>query len=126
MAARLGGDEFAILLADTADPALVSTVAHRLIERLHEAYTFDNQAMFIGVSIGAAIATQNTTAESILVEADLAMYEAKRAGSGNYRLFEERRAARTNDGRFLESPRERSIRTDRSVNEFRAATDNPV
>jgi diguanylate cyclase (GGDEF)-like protein len=85
-ASRLGGDEFAILLAD-ADAARVASIANRLIQSLSTPYVFDARPMCIGVSVGAAIATHATTADDLMVQADLAMYEAKDAGRGTYRLF---------------------------------------
>ena len=86
IAARIGGDEFAIILADTDDIATISIVAQRLVDRISEAYTIDDQPIVIGVSIGAATIAQGLTAEALVAEADLAMYEAKEAGRGTFRF----------------------------------------
>jgi diguanylate cyclase (GGDEF)-like protein len=88
--ARLGGDEFGILLADTADRADIARVADRLIDEVGKPYMIDAEIVLVGVSIGISIASVHggATSESMLKEADLALYEAKRAGRGTYRFFE--------------------------------------
>jgi diguanylate cyclase (GGDEF)-like protein len=102
-AARLGGDEFAVLLADMADSPAISVAAHRLIESISKPYMIGNESVIIGVSIGAAIAAQGATAEDIVAEADLAMYEAKAAGRGTLRLFERNLRSRVDEKRVLEN-----------------------
>jgi len=83
--ARLGGDEFAILLTGAADPA---AVAERIIDVLERPFQIDGHELFIGVSVG--IATGREDAETLLRNADVAMYQAKRAGTGRQRRFEPR------------------------------------
>ncbi len=81
--ARLGGDEFAILLAGAEGAPDV--VADRIIEVLHRSFSIDGHEVFIGVSVG--IATGREDAETLLRNADVAMYHAKRAGTGRRRRF---------------------------------------
>jgi diguanylate cyclase (GGDEF)-like protein len=76
--ARLGGDEFAILLAGARDP---DTVADRIIDVLQRRFSIDGQEVFIGVSVG--IATGREEAETLLRNADVAMYHAKRGEPGS-------------------------------------------
>jgi diguanylate cyclase (GGDEF)-like protein len=80
--ARLGGDEFAVLLADGADPDAVS---RRMIDELQCRFVISGHEVFIGVSIG--IATGREEAETMLRNADVAMYHAKRAGTGRFEHF---------------------------------------
>lgn len=86
--ARLGGDEFAVLLANEADPV---DVAQRIIRSLHGRFVIDDEAMFVSVSIG--IVTGREDAETLLRHADVAMYHAKKSGSGRYEIFEPRMLA---------------------------------
>lgn len=87
-AARLGGDEFAIILAGASQEADIAIVARRLLERIAQPYAIDGQQISIGVSIGAAIVAHDVTVDTLVAEADLAMYQAKEAGRGTFRLFE--------------------------------------
>ncbi len=81
--ARLGGDEFAIVLNGASDP---DVVADRIIDSLQQSFTIDNHEVFIGVSIG--IATGREDAGTLLRNADVAMYQAKHAGTGRRQRFE--------------------------------------
>jgi diguanylate cyclase (GGDEF)-like protein len=86
-AARIGGDEFAILLGDIGDPDRAPHVAKRVIAALGEPFTVLGREVFISASIG--IAYGQSDAESLLRNADVAMYRAKRSGdAGAYAIFE--------------------------------------
>ena len=85
LCARLGGDEFAVLLDGGSD---AETVAERIVEALQDRFEVDGHEMFVGVSIG--IASGRQPAETLLRNADVAMYQAKRAGTGRYARFEPR------------------------------------
>ncbi|HZU76896.1 MAG TPA: GGDEF domain-containing protein, partial [Dehalococcoidia bacterium] len=87
--ARLGGDEFALILEDVddADPA-VST-AERLLERLSEPVPLEGTSVHVGTSIGIALSERGESApESLLRQADTALYRAKAAGRGCYRIYD--------------------------------------
>jgi diguanylate cyclase (GGDEF)-like protein len=89
LVARLGGDEFAVLLPGIYETGEAHGVARRLIDTISGSYEFDGTSMVIGVSIGIAMAPRDgTTAEALLMHADLAMYAAKADGRGGARLFE--------------------------------------
>lgn len=85
---RIGGDEFVALLRN-ASPVLVASVATRLIDALTAPYSLvHGQQVQIGASIGCALAPQHgASAEELLSRADMALYSAKAAGKGTYRLF---------------------------------------
>jgi diguanylate cyclase (GGDEF)-like protein/PAS domain S-box-containing protein len=87
-AARVGGDEFALLVED-ASAEQVTTLADRVIEGLsHTEVAFSRQALSIGASIGIAVAGPEETTETLMRDADLAMYEAKCQGRGRHVLYE--------------------------------------
>jgi diguanylate cyclase (GGDEF)-like protein/PAS domain S-box-containing protein len=86
--ARVGGDEFAVLLEDTSTKH-AAAVAERIIATLQRPLTLEGMEVFVGASIGIALADYDeTTPEELLRNADLAMYLAKSQGKGLWRLFE--------------------------------------
>jgi diguanylate cyclase (GGDEF)-like protein/PAS domain S-box-containing protein len=85
--ARLGGDEFGLILLDTADPFVVAALLQKIVRTFTAPLTLDGCAIPVSVSVGACLYPEATGDERELVQcADAAMYEAKRAGGGCYRL----------------------------------------
>ena len=80
--ARLGGDEFGVLLADGS---AADAVARRMIEALQRRFFIDGHEVFVGVSIGIAAGREDP--ETLLRNADVAMYHAKRSGTGRFEHF---------------------------------------
>jgi diguanylate cyclase (GGDEF)-like protein len=97
LVARQGGDEFAVLVQGKVSlPEYVEPLAARIIEVLATPFGLAKYQASVGVSIGIAIAsscTPKTTADAILKYADLALYKAKAAGRGTFRVFESSMAA---------------------------------
>ena len=90
-AARLGGDEFVVLLDGLAQPADATLVAGRLLQVLARPYEVLGHRVFSSASIGvrtSALAFDD--ADSLLHDADTAMYEAKQGGRGRWVMFEPR------------------------------------
>ncbi|MDO8877186.1 MAG: EAL domain-containing protein, partial [Pseudolabrys sp.] len=87
--ARLGGDEFAIGQVPCEQGLDVTILAQRLIEVVGAPYDIDGHQVVVGVSVGIAIAPHDgTEPDSIMKNADLALYRAKADGGGLYRFFE--------------------------------------
>ncbi len=86
--ARLGGDEFAILLEDVGGVDRAIDVAERLLNLLRVPVSVAGDDVTVLASIGVAVATLNMNTTSLLRDADIAMYEAKRAGKGQIRIFD--------------------------------------
>ncbi len=87
LVARLGGDEFAILVpAATMDSAM--RVANRALESLGQIIELDEVHVNSRASIGLRLAEQNQSAEAVLLDADTAMYAAKREGRNIIKVFE--------------------------------------
>ena len=107
--ARLGGDEFAVILADTANPEFIAQAAERLIADVSQPLIIDDQCVTVGVSIGIALPSDGMTVETLLKEADLALYEAKRAGRHTYRFFEAHLRLQIEAKRSLESDIRRGL-----------------
>jgi diguanylate cyclase (GGDEF)-like protein/PAS domain S-box-containing protein len=103
-AARLGGDEFVVLLTDLRDPADAGAVADRLLQVLARPYALRGQRLHSSASIGVVTSAQPVTdADTLLRDADTAMYEAKRGGRGRWVLFEPRMQAQVAQRATLEA-----------------------
>jgi diguanylate cyclase (GGDEF)-like protein/PAS domain S-box-containing protein len=81
--ARLGGDEFAVLLTDGADEDCARQVAQRIRIALEEPFHLGGITLESNASIGIAVSpAHGADAETLTQRADVAMYAAKRAGTG--------------------------------------------
>ena len=88
--ARLGGDEFGMLLEDLPGPRNAVLVAERIKQKLEQPFYLRGQEVFVTVSLGIAVAPQeNAEPETLLRNADTAMYRAKNSGRGTYQVFDE-------------------------------------
>jgi diguanylate cyclase (GGDEF)-like protein/PAS domain S-box-containing protein len=86
--ARLGGDEFALLLEDRGGIDRALDVAERLLDELREPARLAGYDLTVLASVGVAVAAPGMTTSSLLRDADIAMYEAKRAGKGQIKIFD--------------------------------------
>ena len=84
--ARLGGDEFAVL-ADGSNAEEVELVAARLVGALAEPFRIEGQEISIHASVGIAFATPSSTADELVRNADVAMYDAKQAGKRRFSAY---------------------------------------
>jgi diguanylate cyclase (GGDEF)-like protein/PAS domain S-box-containing protein len=85
--ARLGGDEFAIFMEDISDAQQAVAVAERILAEVAEGSVIGGHEVFVSASIGIATTDHADTLETLVAAADNAMYAAKAAGKGTYRLF---------------------------------------
>ncbi|HEX4977591.1 MAG TPA: EAL domain-containing protein [Nocardioides sp.] len=89
VAARLGGDEFAVLVRDARPERLVE-LAERILEKLRGTpMRFGELQVTVGASVGIAQAGPDDSADTLLRNADLAMYRAKRSGRGRHVHYHE-------------------------------------
>ncbi|WP_242186778.1 EAL domain-containing protein [Sphingomonas sp. CARO-RG-8B-R24-01] len=85
---RLGGDEFQVILPGHAAREDLTDLARRVIFDLSQPYSIEGSAISIGCSIGVAIAPQDgADSETLVRNADLALYAAKGDGRGIHRFF---------------------------------------
>jgi len=87
VAARLGGDEFAVLLHECAATE-AEDVARRILEAIVAPVEIDGSPVRANASIGAAAAEPGEGAGALVRRADVAMYAAKSAGKGTWKLYE--------------------------------------
>ena len=89
LVARLGGDEFAVLLEDLHDPEVGMRLAQRVLDTLCKPVAINGTEVQPGASVGITFSDLGyRTADEVLRDADLAMYEAKAAGRGRVALFD--------------------------------------
>lgn len=87
--ARLGGDEFAVLLYGANHREHAKELAQRIVKALGAVYDLGGHRAIVGASVGIAIATADLdSADVLLMSADMALYQAKANGRGNYFFFE--------------------------------------
>jgi diguanylate cyclase (GGDEF)-like protein len=95
MVARLGGDEFAITFVCDDAASRAEMLARSIIRRLAAPYELDGCRISVGVSIGGAMTGANEVdADTLLKNADMALYAAKNRGRGLYCIFEPDMATR--------------------------------
>jgi diguanylate cyclase (GGDEF)-like protein/PAS domain S-box-containing protein len=86
--ARFGGDEFAVLMED-ADERQAVRSADRLLAGLREPISVAGRELVLGASIGIVTASGGSeSAETMIRDADIAMYATKEAGRGHHQLFQ--------------------------------------
>ncbi|MBL8582581.1 MAG: EAL domain-containing protein [Rhizobiaceae bacterium] len=106
--ARIGGDEFTILLRAVHSRAKVEAVCRRIVEAARHPYPIAGTQVFVGVSIGVAMAPQDGVERVELTRrADVALYHCKRAGRSDFAIYVPEMDASSNARRDLE----RDLRT---------------
>ncbi len=86
--ARLGGDEFIILVEDITDEKPAVILARRIILAFKESFNIKNNSLHVGASIGIAMYPEDgQEPESLIKNADIAMYRAKDVGRQTFALF---------------------------------------
>jgi diguanylate cyclase (GGDEF)-like protein len=86
--ARLGGDEFTVIVPDLPAGDSASYLATKLLESFNTPFALDGHEVFVSASIGIAVfPTDGIDLESLLKNADLAMYQAKKNGRNTFNLF---------------------------------------
>ena len=86
--ARLGGDEFAVLVEGIATITEVQRLADALIATLDVPFPLNGMEVRVGASIGVAFSARESGTETLLSNADIAMYHAKAAGKNRHVTFQ--------------------------------------
>ena len=86
--ARLGGDEFTVLLPRLVRSDDAAPVAEKIIEAVRHPFHIEGREFYMTTSIGISLFPEDgTDAETLIKNADTAMYQAKELGRDNYQLF---------------------------------------
>ena len=87
--ARFGGDEFVILIEDLDSEKEAYEIAERITEFLSQPFLIEEHPVYIGTSIGVLFNNERyESADTMLRDADTAMYHAKEKGRGRYEVFD--------------------------------------
>ncbi|WP_153114907.1 EAL domain-containing protein [Rhodocyclus tenuis] len=114
--ARLGGDEFVIVVNDVRDADAVARVAEKIHERTSETLPVEGHRLIASFSIGIALFPDDAQDfDTLMQQADTAMYHAKQAGRNTYRFFAEEMNAQAIERLELESRLRQAIERDEFV-----------
>ena len=114
--ARLGGDEFTVILAELREPEDAVNVAQKILERVEVPVTIGNMPIVVTASIGISLyPADGMDPESLLRNADSAMYRAKESGRNTYQLCTGEMKQRAMERLSLEARLRTAIRDDQLV-----------
>ncbi len=121
---RLGGDEFAIVIRDASDHTRVARVAEAVIDVLSRPYEVDHHTLYIGASVGSAIGPRDgNTVETLMRNADLALYRSKEDGGGLHFGYEPALHAHAEERRKLEFSLRRALENNEFVLNYQPVVD---
>ncbi len=100
--ARFGGDEFVVFQQNIKSGEDAAYLARRIVDHLSERYKIDNHLVEIGASVGIALTSPGVTADTLMKNADMALYRAKADGRGTFCFFREEMAQIVEARRILE------------------------
>ncbi|TDR89928.1 putative bifunctional diguanylate cyclase/phosphodiesterase [Enterovirga rhinocerotis] len=110
VAARLGGDEFGVIQSAAEQPDAAELLAARLVDLIGRTYVLEGHTIHIGATIGVTVAPRDgLDADVLLKNADLALYQAKAAGKGTFRVYETGMTERIQARRLLEIDLRRAL-----------------
>jgi diguanylate cyclase (GGDEF)-like protein/PAS domain S-box-containing protein len=111
--ARFGGDEFGLLLEEIASERVAIATAERIAASFARPFMLESGSQFVTASIGIALADGHQESETLLRDADAAMYRAKQRGRARYDVFDD-------------DLRMRAVARGRTENELRRALMNEL
>jgi diguanylate cyclase (GGDEF)-like protein len=122
--ARLGGDEFIVMLNNVQRVADAAGVARRLVAALAQPVTVQGTELYVGGSVGIAMYPDDgTDIDTLLMNADTAMYRAKEAGRGGFQFYDRSMNARALDRLVMESMLRRAVERSEFVLHYQPRVD---
>ncbi len=100
--ARFGGDEFVVFQQNIQSNDEAAGLARRIVDHLSERYKIDSHLVEIGASVGIAMTSPGISADTLIKNADMALYRAKADGRGTFCFFREELAQTVEARRVLE------------------------
>ena len=112
---RIGGDEFIVIIRELKSSLSAIEIAEKLVKVLSDAFIYNEEILYIGASVGISLFPQHgTDIDTLIKNADLAMYEAKGRGGHGYILYN--KTMNDKNKRILEI--ERNLKNALDKNEF--------
>lgn len=110
--ARLGGDEFIILLNGIMKKQIVISLAGKILKCFKSKFAIDNLSLAVTISIGICVSDSNSSCDSntLLKNADLALYNAKNHGKNSFVIFTEQMAAENKQKASIEKDLQSAIK----------------
>jgi diguanylate cyclase (GGDEF)-like protein/PAS domain S-box-containing protein len=110
---RFGGDEFAIVQDAIGDPKEIAAFAARLLQQINRPYRLEGRDIVVSASIGISVAANDCdNGDTLLKNADIALYRAKAEGRCNFRFFEVEMDSRIQSRRELQLALKRALAND--------------
>jgi diguanylate cyclase (GGDEF)-like protein/PAS domain S-box-containing protein len=107
---RQGGDEFVVLLSEMEQPEDAAITARRMLQAVAEAHSVDQHDLHITTSIGVSVYPDDgLDAETLIKNADTAMYQAKENGRQSYQFFKPAMNVRAVERQSLEESLRRAL-----------------
>lgn len=121
--ARIGGDEFAAIVC--LDPAVpVDDLAIAIVEAIYEPFLIDGHLVHVGASVGVSKRMDKaTSADDLLRQADIAMYDAKFSKTDSFRIFDKRMSSMIALRSSMRSELEDAILNDRLLLKYQPIVD---
>jgi diguanylate cyclase (GGDEF)-like protein/PAS domain S-box-containing protein len=111
--ARLGGDEFTLLVPGISAEEDAAKIARKICEAIHDPFWIDGRELFVTTSIGVSVyPSDGHDSETLVRNADSAMYRAKEQGRDNYQLYTPAMNAKAVERLSLESRLRQAIAND--------------
>ncbi|PCJ60695.1 MAG: hypothetical protein COA65_03105 [Rhodospirillaceae bacterium] len=108
--ARLGGDEFVIIATNLKQIESIGIVAQKVLDLFRAPFDLDGHSVHSSTSIGiSSFPGDDTQPDQLLKNADMALYEAKAEGTGNWRHYNKQLDARIHDRKRKESELRQAI-----------------
>jgi diguanylate cyclase (GGDEF)-like protein/PAS domain S-box-containing protein len=123
--ARLGGDEFAVIQPGARQPQDAEALARRLVGSLETTVELGGYAAWVGVSVGIALSepADADAGQRMMMDADVALYQAKDAGRGGYSFFSPDMNARIIERRATEVDLRVALAEDRLFVQYQPQVD---
>jgi len=121
---RQGGDEFVILLSEIAQPQDAAVTAEKILQALREPHRIDQYDLHVTASVGiVAYPNDGEDADTLLRNADFAMYQAKDGGRDNAQFFLTHMNVRAVERQFLENSLRHAIEREEFVLHYQPKMD---
>ncbi|MEA1982597.1 MAG: EAL domain-containing protein [Campylobacterota bacterium] len=122
--ARLGGDEFAIILNNLNNSSELSNIISNGMESFKEPFFIENNVLHVSMSIGIAMCPHDgEDANTLLKNADVAMYKAKKEGRNRYSFYNEEMTQKAKERVYLETELRKAFVNDELCVYYQAQVD---